>query len=407
MEVLINLATKALSKEDLWCSVLGGAALATGGGGSAPSYEVFSAAVDPVFDAGLAPKLIDPMDLHDEDPVIVPIGIGGGTTREDRERYGPPIRSPEYMEIAFREMDRIFPVMEGMGGSSDWRAAAIERLKEVKGEEKYVAYFAGEIGPGIYRQAISGAREGVPVINADMAGQRSVPELSFTSFNVYKVPVTPMVIMTMWGDMLVYERTISWQRMEDITRAIALVSGGFNMTVMSVKGKDVKDFSVHDSYSKAIDVGRAIQGARESGDDPIQRIVEATEGYKIFEGEIVAWTTEGKFAFTWGNAWIKGTDEFDGKIFRLWYKNENQISWLDGEPYVTCPDPFTVIDGETGEGLSNFRAESWRTGRKVSVVGVKAVDVWRTERGLNIYNPKHFGFDIPYKPIEEICEHLG
>lgn len=77
------MAIIALSKEDLWCSVLGGAALATGGGGSAPSYEEFSGVVDPVFDAGLAPKLIDPMDLHDEDPVIVPIGIGGGTTRED------------------------------------------------------------------------------------------------------------------------------------------------------------------------------------------------------------------------------------------------------------------------------------------------------------------------------------
>jgi DUF917 family protein len=46
----------------------------------------------------------------------------------------------------------------------------------------------------------------------------------------------------------------------------------------------------------------------------------------------------------------------------------------------------------------------WTQGRKVAVVGVKAVDCWRTERGIQIYNPKHFGFDLDYVPIEELIE---
>ena len=79
---------------------------------------------------------------------------------------------------------------------------------------------------------------------------------------------------------------------------------------------------------------------------------------------------------------------------------------LEGNPYVRCPDPFTVIDTETGESLSNFREELWKPGRKVSVIGIKAVDCWRTKRGLQIYNPKHFGFDIEYKPIEEIMNKI-
>jgi DUF917 family protein len=399
------MTTINLSKEDLWHSVLGGAALSTGGGGSAPSYEGFCQAVDPVFDAGMTPKLMDPMDLADDDLVLVPIGIGGGIPREDRERYGPPVRRGPYMDVALKEMDRVFPLLEG-GESQigNWREAAIERLKEVKGEDDYAVYFPGEIGPGIYRQALSGARDGVPVVDADCAGQRAVPELSFTSFNAMNVPAGPVVIATVWGDLLVYEKNISWQRLEDITRAIALVSGGFNSTVFSLDGKAIKEASVHGSYSKAIRVGEAIQEARESGDDPVSKIVEATGGYKLFEGEVVSYTQEGKFAFIWGNGWIKGTGDFDGKLFRYWYKNENQVSWLDDEPYVTCPDPFTVIDAETGDGLANFRSENWVPGRKVAVVGVRAVDVWRTERGLSIYNPRHFGFHIKYKPIEKIME---
>jgi hypothetical protein len=203
--------------------------------------------------------------------------------------------------------------------------------------------------------------------------------------------------------LLVYERSISWQRLEDITRAIALVSGGSNLTVMSFKGKDIRESSVHGSYSKAIGVGKAILEARESGGDPVEGIVEEMRGYRIFEGELVARTTEGGFAFMWGNGWIKGTGGFEGKLFRFWYKNENQISWLDGEPYVTCPDPFTVIDRKTGEGLSNFRPNSWVPGKKVVVMGGRAPEIWRTERGLRIYNPRHFGFDIEYRPIEEMA----
>ena len=52
-------------------------------------------------------------------------------------------------------------------------------------------------------------------------------------------------------------------------------------------------------------------------------------------------------------------------------------------------------------GLSNFRPEWWTQGKEVAVTAMKACDFWRTERGLRIYNPKHFGFDIEYVPIEE------
>lgn len=394
---------KILSKEDLWCSVLGGSALATGGGGAAMSYERFCQVVDPIFEAGLKPKMIDPMDLSDDALILMPTGIGGGVMREDRERYGPPVRGGPYMDIAFKEMDRVFPLLEGAERpTGDWRGAAIERLKEIKGEEESSAHLPDEIGPGIYRHALSAARDGITVVDGDSAGHRAVPELSLSSFNVKNIPATPAVIATRWGDMLVYEKAISWQRLEDIIRTIARISGGSDLVVQSFNGKEIREASVHGGFSKAIKVGKAIKEARESGEDPIDKIVEATNGYKIFEGEVVSFTSEGKSAYTWGNGWIKGTGEFEGKLFRFWFENENQISWLDGEPYVICPDPFTVIDSKTGVGLSNFRTNAWTPSRRVAVVGVKAVDIWRTERGLRIYNPKHFGFDIKYRPIEKI-----
>ncbi len=35
---------------------------------------------------------------------------------------------------------------------------------------------------------------------------------------------------------------------------------------------------------------------------------------------------------------------------------------------------------------------------------MKAADLWGTKRGRRIYNPKHFGFDIQYKPIDMILK---
>ena len=46
---------------------------------------------------------------------------------------------------------------------------------------------------------------------------------------------------------------------------------------------------------------------------------------------------------------IKGTGKYAGQTLKIWFKNENQISWIDEKSYVTCPDPFTVVDRETGE----------------------------------------------------------
>jgi len=42
----------------------------------------------------------------------------------------------------------------------------------------------------------------------------------------------------------------------------------------------------------------------------------------------------------------------------------------------------------------------FKPGLRVSVIGLPAPKEWRTERGLEIFGPKSFGFDVAYQPIE-------
>ncbi|RLI33837.1 DUF917 domain-containing protein, partial [Candidatus Bathyarchaeota archaeon] len=100
---------------------------------------------------------------------------------------------------------------------------------------------------------------------------------------------------------------------------------------------------------------------------------------------------------------IRGSGDYSGHVMEVWFKNENLVSWLDGEPYVTCPDLITLLDPATADALSNW-GEDLRKGREVAVIGIKAPDLWRTPRGLEILTPRYFGFDIEYRPIEEIMK---
>ena len=395
------MGTKVLSKEDLWCSVLGGAAMATGGGGSAPSYEAFSDIIDPHIENGIKFKLEDVNSIPDDEYVFVAAGVGGGLERVKREKY---MRRYSSLDDWIKEMDRIFPLPSWAEVPGDeWLMMPHKRMVELRGKEP-VSYMPFELSPNNFREFIRAGLQGISVVDAENTGNRAVPEVSLSTLNVVHAPIAPAVVCTSWGDMVVFEKFLSWQRAEDLIRHVAIISGGGCAGMISFTGEWIKKGVVDGSLSHSMKVGKAILDAREKGKDPVEAITKAAKGYLLFEGEVAAYTNEGHDSFTWGNSWIKGTGDYEGKTFKLWFQNENQISWIDDKPYVTCPDPFTVVDRETGEGFSNFRAASWTQGRKVAVWGMKAVPAWRTERGLKIYNPKHFGFDIEWKPIEKLAK---
>jgi DUF917 family protein len=77
------------------------------------------------------------------------------------------------------------------------------------------------------------------------------------------------------------------------------------------------------------------------------------------------------------------------------------VSWLDDEPYILCPDLVTIIDDESFEGTSNFVSDKAHEGKNVTVYGVKAHENWKKPAGVEIFSPKHFGFDLDYVPFEK------
>jgi hypothetical protein len=87
---------------------------------------------------------------------------------------------------------------------------------------------------------------------------------------------------------------------------------------------------------------------------------------------------------------------------KIWFKNENHITWLNNKPFVTSPDLISLMD-LNGNPITN---NALTKDLKVYIIGFRAHNIFRTEKGLEVLGPKHFGFDIEYTPIENVIEKV-
>ncbi|MGI8553493.1 MAG: DUF917 domain-containing protein [Dehalococcoidia bacterium] len=408
------MAKRVLTETDLWDIVLGGSALATGGGGTGPTRAQFESVVRPALARGLQPALIDAADVPEDALVYMAAGVGGGVRREEKEhnlanpgweaRWSPGYDQNTWIQHQLDELDELYPTSSwSERPDGNFRSRAEQRLQELVGKESY-GYMPFEIGPNVYSTLLDAAAKGKPVVDCDTAGYRAVPEVSLCSFNIHEVAPGPVTLATAWGDIMVIEKVLNWQRLEDISRHVAVSCGGGVGGMAAIPGGVVARTAVIGTISKAMQVGRAMREAIDRGVDPVSAGADAAGGRVLFRGRVLVRLNEDKGAFIWGDERLEGSGEFADHTFKIWYKNENHMSWLDGRPYVMSPDLVTVVDAQSGYGLSNFSLTDWAWGREVGVIGVPCDPVWHTERGVRIFHPARWGFACDYTPFEEVVQ---
>ena len=102
---------------------------------------------------------------------------------------------------------------------------------------------------------------------------------------------------------------------------------------------------------------------------------------------------------------IAGANQYAGHTYRVWVKNENIVSWLDGQPDVVSPDLLYNLDPKTGRALASSGLGAYPVGAEVVMVGRPALAAaFRSPKGLEVIGPRHFGFDFDYRQIEEVLK---
>jgi len=345
-------------------------ALATGawilgaGGGGNPYHSFLN--LRELYREGRRVELMDPMALADDDWVAVVSSMGAPLVGEERLQdpavAAKPVRMMEaYLGVSFRGIMSV----------------------EIGGSNALQPFLAAAV-------------LGLPVVDADAMG-RAFPEAQMTSFAIGGLQPFPLTLADVRDNEVIVARAASWKWMERLSRKVCVEVGSTAATCKAPRtGKEVKEWGILHTTTKAIRLGRVIREARRLKADPIQALLEAEGGKSLFRGkvkDVKRRTTEG---FLRGFAEIEGLDSDRGHVFRLEFQNEFAVGALDGEVRATVPEILSVLDSLSGEAVGT---ETLRYGQRVTVAVLPAPPLLTTEKGLELVGPRAFGYDLDFRSV--------
>jgi len=270
---------------------------------------------------------------------------------------------------------------------------SFEALQQYLGQDIY-ATVSSELGGENTASALSvAANMGIPIVDGDPVG-RAVPELQQSTFFINQVSIAPMALATKTGDVIIVKNVTDSFKAEKFVRSIAVSSDGcIGVTDHPQNGKGLKGSIIPGTLSNAEKIGAVLKRTRDC-----HEVARAGGGFIVFKGETVEsrWSDDG--GFTIGEIHVRGTDEYEGKRYRIWYKNEFMMTWRDDAVDITAPDLICVLRRDDAMPITNPNCVE---GMHIVVVGLPASEIWRGEEGRATLGPQNFGFDCQYVPIEQ------
>ncbi len=340
-----------LDKNQINASVRGSSILSTGGGGSIKDAFILTQKIDSV-------KLIKLDDLMSDDYIFTVFAVG-----------------------SISNDDNIEPFIENI-------------IKAKNGLEKYLNIkFRGivpvEIGPcSIAETFYISSLTGIPVVDSDIVGGRCSPEIFLETISLNPdIKRSPLICVTKTSFSDVINDSDAF-RLENLFREISCNEKSYVYVVgYPMKIKDIFSLLNKNSLSTCISIGLSKN---------ISEILKLTDGVLSFYGNIVSIDKSENLGFLEGDISIKGLGEFSERKMKIYFKNENLISWINEDIVTTCPDLISILD-ENNIGINNADIKE---GQNVSILAIPSIDLWRSPNGLKLFSPRLFGFNIDYKPIK-------
>src|SRR5258706_10136083 len=268
--------------------------LGTGGGGS-PYLGLLN--MRQLYAEGHRVALMDPMDLADDDLVAVVSNMGAPLVGQERLT------------------------------DSRTMAKAVRMMEDYLGQ-KFRAIMSVEIGGNNAIQPMMGAAHlGLPVVDADAMG-RAFPEAQMTSFAIADLKMYPLTLADVRDNAVIVATAASWKWMERLSRKACVEVGSVAATCKAPRtGREVKDWGILYTQTKAIRLGQAVQAARRAHTDPIAAILETDGGKPLLRRkghDIARRTTEGVLR---GTATLDGLDDDRSATLKLGFQNEWAGGW--------------------------------------------------------------------------------
>ncbi|WP_435064137.1 DUF917 domain-containing protein [Halobaculum sp. EA56] len=351
--------------DDLEALGVGAGILGTGGGGHPRVGKLRLRTIfeDPTYPDAV--EVIRPEDLSADATVASVGGMGAPTIGVEKFPNGrEEIRSLDAIETASgRTVDALIP-------------------GEIGGVNSIVPLCVG-------------AMTGLPVLDADGMG-RAFPELQMDTFFIYGHPVNYAAISDERGNTITYQDVDSAERLESFARAATVDMGGrAGYAFPLMDGSFVADYSILDTLSLAHELGTAVLAAQTDGRDPIETACEVVGGTQLFTGKVTDVYRRNEAGFANGEVTLA---ELDGtEDITIEFQNEFLVARNDeGDVLASVPDLICLVDKDTGLPITT---DALRYGQRVTVLGVPAPALLRTDDALDVIGPEAFGYDLTYEPL--------
>jgi len=287
--------------------------------------------------------------------------------------------------------------------SVDEAARTIESFEAHVGR-KVDAVASFEIGGGnSLIPLVAAAGKGIPMVDGDGMG-RALPEAQMMSYAIAGVKPTPALALDYAGNQATFQ-TDSTEVYERHIRSFAMAAGGMITTAEhAMSGEDLKRSVIPGTLSFSIALGRVLRenrGQAESLEKPLKDIFSQSiygECKLVFQGKVIDKVTRIVGGYDVGEAIIKRFDG-EGEPLKVSIKNEYLLAVIGDKIIASVPDLIVIVDYETGTPIN---AERLRYGHRVAVFAVGCPEFYRSPDALRVVEPRCFGFDIDYVPLEEL-----
>lgn len=264
-----------------------------------------------------------------------------------------------------------------------------------------------EIGGGNSLIPIAGAAAlGIPVVNGDGMG-RALPEAQMMTYPISGVSPTPALGLDYAGNIVTFE-TDTTATYERHIRAMSGAMGGMITAVEHpMTGRQLKDSIVRDTISFSMELGQVLRTHRGNAQRIAGPLGEAFgrslygDLFHIYTGKVVDYASSIVGGFDVGQATVEPFDG-DAPPLTIDIKNEYLVARIGDRVVASVPDLISVLDYETSTPIN---AERLRYGQRVTVYGVGCPDFYRQPRALAVVEPRCFGFDFGFVPIEDLAQH--
>lgn len=327
-------------------------------------------------------------------------------TAEALRTFGPvPLLAPNDVE------DDAFIVTVGSVGAP---TVSLELLPSVEDAartldafEKYIgrkidAVASFEIGGGNSVIPIcAAAAKGIPVIDGDGMG-RALPEAQMMSYPIGGVKPTPALAYDYAGNLVTFE-TDTTETYERHIRAFSMAAGGMiTVAEHAMTGQQLKETIIPGTVSFSIRLGALLREKRGQADRllrPLKALFETSiygDCKLLYSGKVIDKTTRIIGGYDIGEAAIQ---DFTGvtEPLSINIKNEYLLARQGEVVRASVPDLITIVDFETGAPIN---AERLRFGQRVAVFATGCPKFYRSKHALKVVEPRCFGFDIDYVPLE-------